>query len=85
LAARVAVAEKVLMDLSLRVNRDLRPFTMRTEHMLASLAARLPPEVVEEFATRPEAIDYAEGIGEVWSRVEGLTQEDLLAYSPSSR
>jgi hypothetical protein len=65
LAARVAVAEKVLMDLSLRVNRDLRPFTMRTEHMLASLAAQLPPEVVEEFAARPEAVDYVEGIGEV--------------------
>ena len=70
------------MDLSLRANRDLRPFTMRTEHMLASFAARLPPEVVEEFAARPEAVDYVEGIGEVWSRVEGLTMEDHSAFSP---
>lgn len=82
LAARVALAEKRLMDLSLRVNRDLRPFTMRTEHMLASLAAQLPPEVAEEFAARPEAIEYAEGIREVWSRVEGLTPEDLVPFSP---
>jgi hypothetical protein len=81
LAARVAVAEGSLMDLSLRVNRDLRPFTMRTEHMLASLAARLPAEVVEEFAARHDAVDYVEGIGEVQRRVEGLTMEDLLAFS----
>jgi hypothetical protein len=82
LAARVAVAEKSLMDLSLRVNRDLRPFTMRTEHMLASLAARLPPEVVEEFSARPEAIEYVQGLIEVQSRVEGLAMEDLLSFSP---
>lgn len=80
LAARVAVAEKSLMDLALRVNRDLRPFTIDTPRMLASFAARLPPEVVEEFAARPEAVDYVEGIGEVWGRVEGLTQEDHLAF-----
>ena len=81
LAARVAVAEKSLMDLSLRVNRDLRPFTMRTEHMLASLAARLPPDVVEEFSARPEAIEYVPGLMEVQNQVEGLTMEDLLAFS----
>lgn len=80
LAARVAVAEKSLMDLSLRVNRDLRPFTMETPRMLASFAARLPPEVLEEFAARPEAVDYVEGIGEVWRQVEGLTMEDHLAF-----
>ena len=82
LAARVAVAEKSLMDLSLRVNRDLRPFTMRTEHMLASFAARLPSGVVEEFSARPEAIDYVDGLLEVQTRVEGLTIEDHLAFSP---
>lgn len=81
LAARFAWAEKSLMDLALRVNRDLRPFTVETPRMLASLAARLPPGVVEEFANRPEAIDYVEGIGEVWRQVEGLTHEDLLAFN----
>lgn len=70
------------MDLSLRVNRDLRPFTMRTEHMLASLAARLPPEVVEEFSARPEAIEYVHGLFEVQSQVEGLTPEDALPFMP---
>jgi hypothetical protein len=81
LAARLALAEKRLMDLSLRVNRDLRPFTSRTEHRLASLAARLPPEVAEEFAARPEAIEYIPGLMEVASRVEGLTMEDVLAFN----
>jgi hypothetical protein len=82
LASRVALAERRLMDLSLRVNRDLRPFTMRTEHMLASLASRLPPEVVEEFSARPEAIEYVPGILEVQSQIEGLTIEDVTAFSP---
>jgi hypothetical protein len=80
LAARLALAEKRLMDLSLRVNRDLRPFMRRTEHGLASLAARLPPEVIAEFAARPEAIEYHLGLMEVHSRVEGLTMEDVLAF-----
>jgi Restriction endonuclease len=82
LAARVAVAEKSLMDLALRVNRDLRPFTMGTVHMLASLAARLPLETVEGLAARPEAVDYVQGIIEVQSQVDGLTVEDLLPFSP---
>jgi hypothetical protein len=80
LAARVAVAEKSLMDLALRVNRDLRPFAIETPRMLASYAARLPPEAVEEFAARPEAVDYVEGIVEVLGRVDGLTPEDQLAF-----
>lgn len=50
--------------------------------MLASFAARFPPEVVEEFAARPEAVDYADGIAEVWGRVEGLTPEDALPFMP---
>lgn len=80
LAARLALAEKRLMDLSLRVNRDLRPFTMRTAHEIAALAARLPPEVVKEFADRPEAVEYVLGLVEVRSRVEGLSMEDALAF-----
>jgi len=80
LAARVAEAEKRLMDLALRVNRDLRPFTEQTPRMLAAFAAGFPAEVVEEFAARPEAIDFVEGIAEVWRRVEGLTSGDPLAF-----
>lgn len=80
LAARVTVAEKRLMDLALRVNRDLRPFAEQTPRRLAAFAAGFRTEVVEEFAARPEAIDFVEGIGEVWRRVEGLTPEDNLAF-----
>jgi hypothetical protein len=82
LAARVSVAEKSLMDLALRVNRDLRPFTMPTTRMLASLAIRLKPEEVDAFAARPEAMEYVEGFGEVFSRVEGLMMEDFLPLTP---
>jgi hypothetical protein len=82
LAARVALAEKSLMDLSLRVNRDLRPFTMRTLHRLASFASRLPPEVVEEFAARPEAVEYVQGIIEVQSQIKDLTFDDFTAFDP---
>jgi hypothetical protein len=78
--ARLGLAEKRLMDLSLRVNRDLRPFTMRTVHRIASRAARLPPGVVEEFAARPEAIEYVAGMVEVDSRAEGFSMEDVLAF-----
>ena len=80
LAARVTVAEKRLMDLALRVNRDLRPFAEQTPRMLAAYAAGFPAEVVEEFAAHPEAIDFVEGIAEVLRRVEGLTPEDHLAF-----
>jgi hypothetical protein len=81
LASRVAMAERSLMDLSLRVNRDLRPFARRSEHILASLAAKLPPEVIEEFSSRPDAIEYVHGVIEVQSRAEGFTIEDLQAFS----
>jgi hypothetical protein len=82
LAARVAMAEKRLMDLSLRVNRDLRPSTLRTVHMLASLAARLPPHVVQQFAARPEAIEFVHGITEVQRLVKELTLDDHLEFTP---
>ncbi len=82
LAARVATAEMSLMDLALGANRDLRPFSMQTPRMLASFVSGFPPEVVEEFAARREAIDYVEGIGEVWKRVDGLTPEDALEFMP---
>jgi hypothetical protein len=82
LAARVAAAEKSLMDLALRVNRDLRPFTLPTTRELATLATRLKPEIVAGFAARPEAIEYALGLFEVKSQVEGLTIDDLFGLSP---
>jgi hypothetical protein len=81
LASRVAMAERSLMDLSLRVNRDLRPFARRSEHILAALAARLPPEVIEEFSGRPDAIEYVHGVIEIQSRAEGFTIEDFQAFS----
>ena len=76
LATRVTVAEKRLMDLTLKVNRDLRPFAMQTPRMLAVFAASFPPEIIEEFAARPDAVAYRHGIAEVLRQVDGLTPED---------
>lgn len=80
LAARVAVAENRLMSLALRVERDLRPFALQMPRMLVAFAARLRPEEVEEFTTRPAAVDYVDGPVEVTSRIEGLTVDDHLAF-----
>ncbi len=80
LAAQVAVAEKRLMSLALRVNRDLRPFALQDARMLSAFAARLRPEEVHEFTTRPAAVDYVDGLVEVTSRIEGLTVDDHLAF-----
>lgn len=82
LAARVRAAERSLMDLALRVNRDLRPFTLPDTRILARLAARLGPGEADAFAARPEAMDLTECFGEVVSRVEGLMPEDFLALRP---
>lgn len=82
LAARVAAAEKSLMDLSLRVNRDLRPSAVLAPRMLATFAARIPPEVVEGYAARPKAVDFSEGISEVWSHAmaAGVTTDDVMPF-----
>jgi Restriction endonuclease len=82
LAARVNATEKRLMDLALRVNKDLRPVALQTDKMIAAFAARLPPEVVDEFASRPSAIDFVDGLIEVQSKVHGLTVDDHLAFMP---
>lgn len=81
LAARVAVAETSLMDLALRVNRDLRPSGILAPRMLATFATRIPPEVAEGFAARPEAVDFGEGIEEVWRQVVGVTPDDAMAFA----
>jgi hypothetical protein len=81
LAARVAVAEKSVMDLSLRVNRDLSPAGILAPRMLATFAAQIPPEVVEGFAARPEAVEFGVGIGEVWSQAIGVTSDDAMTFA----
>lgn len=81
LAARLALAEKAAMDLVLRVNRDLRPSAPQALRMLATLATRIPPEIVDGFAKRPEAVDFGEGIAEVWSQAEGVTPDDAMAFA----
>ena len=80
LAVRVAAAEKRLMDLALRVNRDPRPFALQDARMFRAFAARLRPEDVEEFTTRPAAIDYVDGLVEVTNRIEGFSMDDQLAF-----
>jgi hypothetical protein len=80
LAARLAMAEKSLMDLSLRVNRDMRPFTIPLVRTLASLAARLPPKVVEGFAARPEAAELMESQAEIFRQVGELASEEHVAF-----
>jgi hypothetical protein len=83
LASRVAAAEKSLMDLTLRVNRDLSPSGILAPRMLATFAVRISAEVVKEFAARPEAVEFAEGIGEVWSQAvaAGVTSDDAVAFA----
>ncbi len=80
LAARVTAAEERLMSLALRVNRDLRPFSLPTPRMLVAFAARLRPQDVEEFTTRPAAVDFVDGLVEMTNRIEGLTLDDHLAF-----
>jgi hypothetical protein len=81
LASRVSHAERRLMDLSLRVNRDLNPAGILAPRMLATFAAEIPPEVVEGFAARPEAVEFGEGIAEVWSQAAGVTSNDAMAFA----
>jgi hypothetical protein len=85
LATRVTAAENRLMDLALKVNRDLRPFTIQTPRMLAAYVARLSPEVIEGFSARAEAIDYVDGLAEVLGQVQGLTPRDQLAFMAHPR
>jgi restriction endonuclease len=80
LAARVTVAEKSLMDLALRVNRGLRSSIHQEPRKLLSMVTRIPAEVFEEFAAHPEAIDYMEGMREIWRRVGWLTPEEDQAF-----
>jgi hypothetical protein len=82
LAARVRAAEKRLMHLALRVNRDLRPLALQDGRMLPAFAARLRPEDVEEFTALPAAVDYVEGVLELTRRVKGLTLDDHLEFMP---
>jgi hypothetical protein len=81
LASRAGLAEKRLMDLSLRVNRDLSPAGILAPRMLATFAARIPPEVVEGFAARPEAVEFGAGIEEVWRQAVGITPDDAMAFA----
>lgn len=83
LASRVSAAENSLMDLALRVSRDLSPSGILAPRMLATFAARISPEIVKEFAARPQAVEFAEGIEEVWSHavVAGVTSDDVMAFA----
>lgn len=80
LATRFGVAEKRLMSLSLRVERDMKPNALQMPRMLVAFAARLRPEDVEEFARRPAAVDLMDGITEIYRRIEGFTVYDHLDY-----
>jgi Restriction endonuclease len=80
LAARITAAEKRLMRLALRVNRDLRPFALQDGRMLVAFAARLRAVDVEEFTVRAAAVDYVDGLVEITSRIEGLTIDDHLTF-----
>lgn len=82
LAARVVAAEKRLMDLTLRVNRGLRPSAPQAPRRLVAFAPRRRPEDLEEFTSRPAATDFDDGMVEVQTRIEGLTPDDFFAFAP---
>ena len=48
--------------------------------MLVAFAARLRPQDVEEFTSRPRAVDYVDGLMELQRRIEGLTVDNHLAF-----
>ena len=90
LAARVSAAEKRLMSLALRVNRDFRATANPFPRYLVAMATRLRPEDVEELAGRPAAVDWYEGVVEVLTRITGRPFRDddpllpLLDERPNS-
>lgn len=83
LGARFAAAEKRLVNLSLRVTRDLRPSALQFPRMLVALAGRLEPADVAEFAACPSATDLMEGLNEITSQISDLTSgyfEEFLTH-----
>jgi hypothetical protein len=78
IAARVTAAELRLLSLIRRITRDLRTFGPTVPHLLPILAGRLAEEDRAEFAQRPAAPRFLEGIAELASRLGDPTIRNLV-------
>jgi hypothetical protein len=78
IAARVTAAELRLLSLIRRITRDLRTFGPAVPHLLPILAGRLAEEDRAEFAQRPAAPRFLEGIAELASRLGDPTIRNLV-------
>jgi hypothetical protein len=78
IAARVTAAELRLLSLIRRITRDLRTFGPTVPHLLPILAGRLAEEDRAEFAQRPAAARFVEGIAELASRLGDPTIRNLV-------
>jgi Restriction endonuclease len=65
LAARVTAADRRLLNLTRRSVRELRTFGPEIPQILPALAAQLSPEDVDEFAKRPDAVNFLAGLKEI--------------------
>ena len=82
LAARFAVAERRLIELTFRVNEDLRPSAdSQLRRMISAFAARLPPEAVAEFAARSETTEcFPEGMRDIVLSPDELSPDERPAF-----
>jgi hypothetical protein len=78
LAARVSAADKRLMSLALRVNRDFRPSAPQFGRYLVAMAIGLRAEDADELAGRPAAADFAEGVIEAMALLTGRIKDEPL-------
>lgn len=78
IAARVTAAELRLLSLIRRITRDLRTFGPAVPHLLPALAERLTEEDRAEFARRPAATGFLEGIADLASRIGDPSIRNLV-------
>jgi len=78
IASRVTRAELLLLDLIRRLTRDLRTFGPAVPHLMPVLAERLTDADRAEFAQRPAAADFRDGIAELASRLGDATVRGLV-------
>jgi Restriction endonuclease len=80
IASRVTAADRRLLDLTRRSVRELRTFGPEIPQILPALAAQLSPEDVDEFAERPDAVNFLPGLKEI---LDKTGNDDLQALVPA--
>lgn len=81
LAARVTAADRRLLNLMRRSVRELRTFGPEIPHILPMLAVQLSPRDVDEFTTRPYAVNFLEGLAEITSKIRSIDFQSLVPPS----